>query len=385
MDYKTMESAALEERLSKIVEEATEERSLEELTALENEQKGIRAELEARKANEAERRATAERIAAGEADAVVIERKENTTMNEERTFKPDTTEYRDAYMKSLMGKPMSIEERQALTSAASVIPTITLDRIYGKLAENPLIRELDPLRIPGYVSVPKATTVNDATWLAMGTASTDSADVVGSVQLSAKKLIKTIEITADIQAMSIDAFQSWLVNKLVEKMEAAICAAVISGAGSTDAYGVAARVTAGTAISGVTIAKLGTLMGTVGAAYHRNAVWVMTPATFFGKILGLANDYNGVLVNNGIDYMLLGHRVILDANANGKWGNEQAATEHVIFGSFRDGYVFNYGEGINVEADQSVAFRSGSTVYRAMALCDGDVVDTEAFAYAAIS
>lgn len=385
MDYKTMESAALEERLSKIVEEATEERSLEELTALENEQKGIRAELEARKANEAERRATAERIAAGEADAVVIERKENTTMNEERTFKPDTTEYRDAYMKSLMGKPMSIEERGALTSAASVIPTITLDRIYGKLAENPLIRELDPLRIPGYVSVPKATAVNDATWLAMGTASTDSADVVGSVQLSAKKLIKTIEITADIQAMSIDAFQSWLVNKLVEKMEAAICAAVISGAGSTDAYGVATRVTAGTAISGVTIAKLGTLMGTVGAAYHRNAVWVMTPATFFGKILGLANDYNGVLVNNGIDYMLLGHRVILDANANGKWGSEQAATEHVIFGSFRDGYVFNYGEGINVEADQSVAFRSGSTVYRAMALCDGDVVDTEAFAYAAIS
>ena len=33
MDYKTMEAAALEERLSQIVEEATEEKSLEELKA----------------------------------------------------------------------------------------------------------------------------------------------------------------------------------------------------------------------------------------------------------------------------------------------------------------------------------------------------------------
>ena len=65
MDYKTMEAAALEERLSKIVEEATEEKSLEELKAYEEEQRAIKAELEERKAAEAERRATAEAIVKG--------------------------------------------------------------------------------------------------------------------------------------------------------------------------------------------------------------------------------------------------------------------------------------------------------------------------------
>lgn len=312
--------------------------------------------------------------------------------NMEKTFTPNSVEYRDAYLKNLMGLPMEAEERAALTQAASVIPTETLNKIYGKLEENPLIAELDALRIPGYVSVPKATTVNDANWIAISSASTDSADVIGSVALTAKKLIKTIEITADIQAMSIPAFQDWLVRKLAQKMEAAICAAAVNGAGSaTVPQGIGqGGITASTAISSASVAAFAGLMAGVGPAYHRTAVWIMSPETFFTKVVPLANDSNGAVVMNGIDYRLLGHRVILDGNVDDcKFKNgstaETANADHVIFGSLREGYVFNYGEGIAIEADQSVAFRSGSTVYRAMALCDGAVVDTEAFAWAQIS
>lgn len=312
--------------------------------------------------------------------------------NMEKTFTPNSVEYRDAYLKNLMGLPMDAEERSALTQAASVIPTETLNKIYGKLEENPLIAELDALRIPGYVSVPKATTVNDANWIAISSASTDSADVIGAVALTAKKLIKTIEITADIQAMSIPAFQDWLVRKLAQKMEAAICAAAVNGAGSaTVPQGIGqGGITASTAITSASVAAFAGLMAGVGPAYHRTAVWIMSPETFFTKVVPLANDSNGAVVMNGIDYRLLGHRVILDGNVDDvKFKNgstaETANADHVIFGSLREGYVFNYGEGIAIEADQSVAFRSGSTVYRAMALCDGAVVDTEAFAWAQIS
>lgn len=312
--------------------------------------------------------------------------------NMEKPFTPNSVEYRDAYLKNLMGLPMDAEERTALTQAASVIPTETLNKIYGKLEENPLIAELDALRIPGYVSVPKATTVNDANWIAISSASTDSADVIGAVALTAKKLIKTIEITADIQAMSIPAFQDWLVRKLAQKMEAAICAAAVNGAGSaTVPQGIGqGGITASTAITSASVAAFAGLMAGVGPAYHRTAVWIMSPETFFTKVVPLANDSNGAVVMNGIDYRLLGHRVILDGNVDDvKFKNgstaETANADHVIFGSLREGYVFNYGEGIAIEADQSVAFRSGSTVYRAMALCDGAVVDTEAFAWAQIS
>ncbi len=351
-----------------------------EVTQLNERKAELKAQAEERKAEAKE---------AAENGEIVKTFKE--TKMEERTFTPDSVEYRDAYLKSLMGKALSMEERTALTVAANVIPTETVNKIYGLLEENPLLAEIDALHIPGYVSVPVATTVNAANWVAMGTDATDSADVVGKVSLTAKKLIKTIEITADVQAMSIPAFQGWLVNKLAQKMEAAICASIVNGGGTNDAQGVGqCGITASTAIAGATIAKLAGFMGGVGSAYQKDAVWVMSAATFFTHIVPLASDANGLLVMNGLDYRLLGHKVVLDGNCDGckfKSGStaESANANHIIFGNFKEGYVFNYGEGIAIEADQSVAFRSGSTVYRAMALCDGAVVDKAAFAWTTIS
>lgn len=385
MEIRDMQFDDIEQRSAEIVAEMETEGA--DLDALQAEA----AQLQERKA-ELREQAEARKAEAEDAtkNGTVIKTFEETKM-EERTFKPESVEYRDAYLKSLMGLPMDVEERTALTVAANVIPTETLNKIYGKLEENPLLAELDALHIPGYVSVPKATTVYDASWIAISSASTDSADVIGTVALTAKKLIKTIEITADIKAMSIPAFQDWLVNKLAQKMEAAICAAVVNGAGSTAPTGIGqGGISASTAISSASVATFASFMAGVGTPYQRTAVWIMSPKTFFGKVVPLANDSNGAVVMNGLDYRLLGHKVVLDPNVdNTKFKNgstaETSSADHVIFGSLREGYVFNYGEGIAIEADQSVAFRSGSTVYRAMALCDGAVVDPDAFAWATIS
>lgn len=390
---KELDSLNLAECLERKAAMETEIRSAENIDSLQGMEEKINAlneriselqDLEARKA-------ALENINKGAETKTVEERKGEKKM-EERTFAIDTVEYRDAYLKSLMGKTITVEERAALTNANSVIPTETVNKIYGLLEENQLIKEIDALRIAGYVSVPVANTVEDASWLAMGTASTDSADAVGAVSLTAKKLIKTVEITADIQAMSIPAFEGWLVSKLAQKMEAAITAAIINGAGNTTVpQGVGqCGITASTAIATPTVAKLAKFMAGVKTAYHKNAVWVMSAATFYELIVPLANDSNGVVVMNGIEQRLLGHKVILDSNVDGvkfKSGStaESANANHIIFGDFKDGYVFNYGEGIAIESDQSVAFRSGSTVYRAMALCDGAVADKDAFAWAAIS
>ena len=390
MDFKEMESEQLIERRNAIAEELDAPEA--DLDALEAEVRAINEELEARKNNEAKKAEVRKAIANGEQPVEKIKEFKEVTKMEERIFTPDTVEYRDAYMKNLMGKPMSIEERSALSGASYVIPTETLNKIYGKLEENQLIREIDALRIPGYVSVPTASTVNDASWIAMASASTDSSDAMGTVSLTAKKLIKTIEITADIQAMSIPAFQGWLVNKLAQKMEAAICAAIVNGAGSTTVpQGVGqCGITTSTAIAGATLAKLSAFMGGLKAPYHNGAIWVMSAENFFTYVLPLASDSNGYLVQDGIGYRLLGHRVVLNDNVDDckfKSGStaEAANADHIIFGNFREGYVFNFGEGIQVEADNSVSFRSGSTVYRAMALCDGAVADKDAFVWTTIA
>ena len=390
MDIKEMTAEQLVERRSAIATELDSPDA--DLDALEAEVRAINEELETRKNTEAKKAEVRDAIANGTQPAEKIKEFKEVTKMEERIFTPDTVEYRDAYMKNLMGKPMSIEERSALSGASYVIPTETLNKIYGKLEENQLIREIDALRIPGYVSVPTASTVNDASWIAMASASTDSSDAMGTVSLTAKKLIKTIEITADIQAMSIPAFQGWLVNKLAQKMEAAICAAIVNGAGSTTVpQGVGqCGITTSTAIAGATLAKLSAFMGGLKAPYHNGAIWVMSAENFFTYVLPLASDSNGYLVQDGIGYRLLGHRVVLNDNVDDckfKSGStaEAANADHIIFGNFREGYVFNFGEGIQVEADNSVSFRSGSTVYRAMALCDGAVADKDAFVWTTIA
>lgn len=381
MNIEEMTMEDIQTRMAAINEELNGECDIDALTA---EFEALEARSAAIKENAEKRSALIQRIASGTEGSVVEHHEEGEITMEERTFGIDTIEYRDAYLKKLQGKAVSVEERAALTDAADVIPTTTLNKIYGKLEENPLIRELDALHIPGYVQVPFAKTVNDASWVGIGTASTDSADVVDSVSLTAKKLIKTVEITADIQAMAIPAFENWLVSKLAQKMEAAICAAVICGAGTnTVPQGILKAVTGETALATIDLASLSALMGKVATPYHTDAVWVMTPATFFGSIVPMAQDMNGLLVMNGLEYRLLGHKVVLDGNMNCTAKGESAADEHILFGSLHKGYVWNYGEGISIEADQSVAFRSGSTVYRAMALCDGAVVDDEAFAWAA--
>ena len=383
MEITEMTMEDIQARVLAINEELKGEADIDALTA---EMDALEARAAEIKEKAEKRSALIQRITAGEEGSVVERHEEKEKIMEERKMTPETVEYRDAYMKKLMGKQMTVEERAALTDAADIIPTETLNKIYGKLEENPLIRELDALRIPGYVQVPYAKTVNDASWIAMTSASTDSADVVDSIALTAKKLIKTVEITADIQAMAIPAFQDWLVTKLAQKMEAAICAAVMNGAGSTTVpEGILHAVTGSSAIVTMSVGALANLMGTVGTPYHSDAVFVMTPTTFFGKIVPLANDSNGVVVMNGIDYRLLGHKVVLDANANCiAKGESTTPSEHILFGSLKKGYVWNYGEGISIEADQSVAFRSGSTVYRAMALCDGAVADADAFAWAKV-
>lgn len=390
MDFKEMESEQLIERRNAIAEELDAPEA--DLDALEAEVRAINEELEARKNNEAKKAEVRKAIANGEQPVEKIKEFKEVTKMEERIFTPETVEYRDAYMKNLQGKPMSIEERTALSGASYVIPTETLNKIYGKLEENQLIREIDALYVPGYVSVPTAATVDDASWIAMASASTDSSDAMGTVSLTAKKLIKTIEITADIQAMSIPAFQGWLVNKLAQKMEAAICAAIVNGAGSTSVpQGVGqSGITTSTAIAGATLAKLSAFMGGLKAPYHNGAIWVMSAENFFTYVLPLASDSNGYLVQDGIGYRLLGHRVVLDDNVDNckfKSGStaEAANADHIIFGNFKAGYVFNFGEGIQVEADNSVSFRSGSTVYRAMALCDGAVADKDAFVWTTIA
>lgn len=299
-------------------------------------------------------------------------------------FDINSAEYRDAWLRRLMGKEITAEERTAITMAQAVTPTETLNRIYGKLEENRLYAEIAPTQFNGYLRVPYAQTVNDSSWVAMSTASTDSADVVNSIVLGAYKLIKTVEVEADMEYMSIPAFESWLVAQITAKMLRAICASAIKGAGATEPTGVLTAVSP--VATTITYKDILALMAGVDGAYHDGAVFVCSAATYFNRIMGLATNVGQPLTYQGVEgieqepaYWLLGHRVILDNNCDS--GNDAS----LIFGNFRDGYAANWAKPISIESDDSVEFRKGSRVYRGLGLYDGNVVDKSAFAVAKVT
>ena len=255
-----------------------------------------------------------------------------------------------------------------------------MNEIISKLELNPLIAAVDLTNIPGYVKYPAEGTCNEADWVAMGSAATDSEDTMTSVQLGAYKLIKTLEITADIEAMSIDAFETWLVARLVNKIEKALDSAIINGGGvnSSMAEGIKKTKTTNDGTftrAGMTWAQLTGIMSKLPGEYHTNANFVMRPQLFFSKILGMVDSSNNRVVvldpQSPRKYNILGYPCILDANAG---------TDDVFFGDFK-AYKMNLAKGIEVRKSEEAAFRTGSAVYRAMTLADGKLADTNAIVW----
>jgi HK97 family phage major capsid protein len=228
------------------------------------------------------------------------------------------------------------------------------------------------LQIPGYVKIPIYATNNDANWT--DTAS-DSADVIGAITLQPKQLIKTIEVPATVDKMSISAFEQYITEALANKIESALQKAVIAGTGSTEPVGIITAATAKTGTftkAAVTKADLLSIMGDLDAEYQNGACWIMPSKVFFAEVMAIADHNDFTNVNNGFTYKLFGKDVVFDDNT--KVGTQDA----ILYGQPK-AYHVNLGEGVKVDKDLSVGFRSNSAVYRGVCLADGNLDNSNAF------
>lgn len=342
-----------------------------DIDALTEEVRGLKAELNQINDAAEKRRKLREAVNGGGGTVV-----RTFGQPENRTIGPDSAEYRTAWLKNLQGKELNAEERTAMTASAA-IPTETMNMIVHQLELTPILDAIDITFIPGNVIYPAEKTVNAANWVDMATAATDSADVLEAVTLSAYKLIKTVEITADVRAMAVPAFEIWLVSRLANKIRVALAASTFSGDGSNKATGIlhsGVITNTGTWTStGMTYADLLKIIAALPTQYHPGAKFATTRAVFFGQILGMKTDGGDKVVVADVQspakFNILGYPVIVDDNC---------AADTVIFGDMK-AYKLNFASPIEVKSDDSVAFRTGSTVYRAMCLADGKVADKNAF------
>ena len=372
MKFDEMNVEQLEARQAELAGLPTDEVSTDELEQRANELEAIKAELEARA--EAAAKAEEERQKVAESnDAVIKEFKMEDKKMEER-FAVNSPEYRDAFLRKLQGKEITAEERAAVTATAA-IPTQTMNEIVHRLELNPMIAAVDMTQIPGYVTYPAESSINNAAWVDMDTAATDAADALQAIQLGAYKLIKTVEISADVDAMSIDAFEAWLVSRLANKIEKALDAGIINGLGTTQATGILTVKTQADLTftrSKMKWEQLAAIPGKIGGQYLNGSSFVMSPDLFFGKVLGMV-DSSGARVavldpQGPAKYNVLGFPCIIDGNIT---------SEDILFGDLK-AYKLNFAKGIEVKKSEEAAFRTGSAVYRAMCLADGNLADVNA-------
>ena len=293
----------------------------------------------------------------------------------EKNYNVNGAEYRSAWVKDLMGKELNTEERAALTSANAVIPTGIAEEVYSIVEASPLVDAVDVSHITGYVTFPVETAASDAAWVAMGTAATDGTDTLTPITLNAYKLIKTVEITADISAMSVNAFEKWIVARLADKILKAVNNAILNGTGASQPSGIFKVKNSATGTftkAGMTYKDLMKVLAALPTGYAANGTLVMNRALFYGDVLGMT-DSNGQKVcvadaQSPAKFNVLGYPVIIDDNC---------PADKLLFGDLK-AYKFNFASDTEVKPDASVGFRSGSVVWRAMTLADGNLGDARA-------
>ena len=370
MEFKNMTVEELEARRVQIGEEV--EKDGADLDALEAEIKGIKAELEARKEAAAKKAEIRNAVASG-AGSVIAEAPQTPIPTEGRKmYKIDSIEYRDAWTKKIIGRELNEEERTALGAAGAVIPTMTVNAVWDKLtAKTELLGKVDVSQFPTYVRFPKATTKAAATGQAVGTTITESSDVVGYVDLIPNEYVKLLTVGADIDHMAVSAVHDWIVNNLVESIRAEINKDIVVGTGTNELKGILASVTAdSTAIPAtVTKASLLKIMGALGSNYQAGAVWIMTPAMFYENVMTITalNDY---IINNGFEFKLFGHDVVLMSEAL------VSSKETILYGDPK-AYKLNIFKALEVKPFETAT--TTNIQFRGATMADGELIDAAAF------
>ena len=267
------------------------------------------------------RKATIDGINAGTIPAVEIPNP--VTARAADTFDQDK-EYRSAWLKNLQGKALTENEQRAYSTAANsalpAIPESTANEIIKKMYEvAPILQRCKIFHVPGNFKFAVEGTNSDAALHTENASITAASDSLGSVSLTGYEIVKLVKASRATVNMTINAFESYIVEIIAEAIARKIENYIFAGTGSNQPGGVAnggkgsnGAYTAGTdqvtvaASANVAEADITTLYGMLASGYERNAVWAMSKATFFAYFYALMNKSKNNLIEfaNGKYYIM---------------------------------------------------------------------------------
>lgn len=338
------------------------------------------ADLEEEEKSLVNKREMAQRINVGAEDATEIKKeeiKEERKMEREELLKDDV--YRRAFAKKLQGKELDEVEQRAYTSASNsggaVIPTPVSEEIISKIKQiAPMLDEITLLRVKGNVTFAVEGVRNDASLHTENAQMTAAADKLVKVTLAGYEVTKLIQISKTVATMSINAFETWLVDMLAEDIARKIEDLIINGTGSSEPTGVAKagsgdagafvantdllEVASGT---NVTYSHITSLIALLNGAYDRNAKFLMSKKTLYGVFMPLKDDGKyPLVVREGNNYSIMGYPVIL---------SESVANNVAYLGDYKK-IVGNLAEDITVSSSEHSSFGANAIDYLGCAIFD---------------
>ena len=372
----------IEKRLREIDERKLEIRQLLESdveTDLDEVEKEL-CELEAEAKELRSKKEIAEKIQTGEVEVRKIEEPEVETMDNITA----TKEYRSAFFKRLLGKPLTEIEERAYTSADqsayAVIPVETANMIFEKMKKvAPMLNQITLLRVAGNVKFAIEGTRNPAAVHAENDPITPAADALTYVTLAGYEYAKVIRISKTVATMAIDAFETWLVNMLAEDIARAIEDDIINGTGSNEPKGVekANTWTTGTLISVAASAldfdDIMDLIALLPNGYMSNAKFLCNSRMFYGTLAKIKDAEGSPIyvrdMESGVGFRIMGFPVIL---------SDYVANNTAYFGDFSK-VIGNLSQDIMVESSTQSGFLANAIDFRGTAIFDCDIAVPEAF------
>lgn len=384
MELDKMDLKMVTERLAELDLEVREMAVAEDVEKATEEKKAL-LERKAELVDLEKRKQTALGITEGKVEVNVIEERKEQPM-EIKTFDRSTEEYRVAWLKNLQGIELNETEKRDYTSAADssggAIPTETSEALFNKMTViAPMLSEITLLRVAGNVQFTAEGVRNAAVQHAENGAITASTDALVKVSLTGYEFNKLLYISKTVQTMSVNAFESWLIDMIAEDIAVAIEDQIINGSGSSAPKGIAKAATWSTASNLVEVTGTATitygdvlrLIAMLPARYDSNAKFLAGKEMIYR---GLANvtDTGGkpILLNDATGkypMRILGYPVIQ---------SDKTPDDTLFLGDYKK-VVGNLSQDVTVERDASAGFASNSVAFRGGAIFDCNIALADAF------
>lgn len=357
----------IEKRMAEIKAEVDGENP--DMDALEKEVKDLKEERRIILEKKEQRKAILDGIAKGEIGREIArfeDGKEERKM--ENVF--DTKEYRSAYLKNLMGLKLNEVEERAMTSAANsgaaVMPTSTASEVIKRVKEYAnILNEITLLTAKGNVTFAVEGVKTSGSLHAENAKINADGDTLIKVSLAGYEITKLIQVSATVGTMSIDEFEGWLVDMIVEMISEKVEDLTFNGTGTNEPTGVEKSATWTDGTNAVIIASTATLTADdvrklfALQKYAKGAKIAMSRATLFNDFMGLQDNAKHDLVKeaNG-KYYVYGTEVLLS----------DTIAEHVAyFGNFKK-VVGNLAG--NIEVKHGFDIDTNSNKYLGVAIYD---------------